>query len=155
VGAREQPARAAPVPSAPATPVPSRPDPIPTVMPALSPRGQIAELSGSLALAAVLAGLLSMLCAALIHTGDLNWIGLLFFATVAICWGVLIPAKFWTTRPSDSWMRRVVMMGMGVLIGAGSLWLNGWTPQSPSLDTTASTWPETAFPNPWLLHATR
>jgi hypothetical protein len=43
---------------------------------------------------------------------------------------VLVPAKLWTARPGgDAWGRRLVLMVLGTLIGAGVLWLNGWTPR--------------------------
>lgn len=154
VGSREQSAPTRPAPSPRVSVPPARPEPIPSVLPAVSFRGQVAELSGSLALAAVLSALLSTLCAALVRSDDLSWIGSLFFITVAISWGVLIPTKFWTVRNGDSWLRRVVMLGMGALIGAGALWLHGWSPRNPTMQSTVSAWDSPGFPNQWL-QATR
>src|SRR5262249_30902362 len=54
-----------------------------------------------------------------------------FFLTVAAAWAILIPAKFWTEsggRRSDSWTRRLVMLGMGALVGLLACWLDGWFP---------------------------
>jgi hypothetical protein len=98
-------------------------------------RAQLAELSGSLALSAVLAGLLSTLWAAVGRIDDLTWIGSLFFLTVAIAWVVLVPAKFWNGRSGDPWSRRVVMMVLGVGIGVCALWLNGWFPYLPASES--------------------
>lgn len=155
VGMREQLVPVRVVPSPKVNVPPPRTEPIPTVLPAVSLRGLIAELSGSLALAAVLAALLSTLCAAFLRTNDLSWIGSLFFITVAISWGVLIPAKFWTGRNGDSLVRRVVMLAMGVLIGAGALWLNGWSPRAPAAKSTVLVWDTNGFQEQWLLDATR
>ena len=52
----------------------------------VTPRGQIAELSGSMALSAVLALFLGILYAALAPAASSTEIGSLFFLTVAICW---------------------------------------------------------------------
>jgi len=116
---------------------PVRPEPILTVQPVVSFRGQLAELSGSLALSTVLAALLSTLWAAVGRINDLTWIGSLFFLTVAVCWAVLIPAKVWNGRAGDGLLRRVVMMFLGVLVGAAALWLNGWAPH-PAASATAA-----------------
>jgi hypothetical protein len=155
VGAREQPAPVRALPAPRVNVPPPKTEPIPLVLPAISLRGQVAELSGSLALAVLLAALLSTLCAAVVRTNDLSWIGALFFLTVAISWGVLIPAKFWTGRNGDSWVRRVVMLGMGVLIGACALWLNGWSPRTPSVGSTVLILDGDHSPEQWLVYATR
>ncbi|MBY0521799.1 MAG: serine/threonine protein kinase [Gemmataceae bacterium] len=106
-------------------------DAIPSVLPAVSFRAQVAELSGSMALAGVLALLLGLLYLAL--SNSFNWqvsslteIGSLFFLTVGISWAVLIPAKLWDGRAGDTWTRRVVMMVLGAAVGAGALWSTGW-----------------------------
>jgi hypothetical protein len=128
-----------PVAQAVPVPVPPRrapkPDPIPNALPAPSFRGQIAELCGSLAMSAVLAGVAAVLWAAL-GQGHLtpNEIGQGFFLTVASCWAVLVPAKVWTNWRGDSWTRRVVMMALGMGIGLGAVWLNGWSSQISMAD---------------------
>jgi hypothetical protein len=37
---------------------------------------------------------------------------------------VLVPAKLWNGRPGDSGYRRIIMMLLGLAIGAGALWLD-------------------------------
>src|SRR5262249_23067173 len=75
-----------------------RPEPPPVVLPPVSLRGQLAELCGSMSLAAVLAVLFSVVWAAMSRSGDLTEIGACFFLTVAVCWAVLVPAKLWAVR---------------------------------------------------------
>ncbi len=109
------------------------PAPIETVLPVVSLRVQAAELCGSLALATVLAAVATTLWAALGH-GKLNHsaIGAEFFLTVATCWAILVPAKFWNNQRGDSWARRIIMTLLGVGVGLGAAWLDGWVPRSPT-----------------------
>jgi hypothetical protein len=126
VNAPVNPARPVYVPPPP-VPVPAieeTPEPPPVV----SVRGQLAELSGSLALSAVLAGLLAILYAALARVHSWTDAGLVMFLTIAVCWAVLIPAKFWNHSKGDPAMRRVIMMILGAIIGAATLWLQGRLP---------------------------
>jgi hypothetical protein len=113
---------------------PERRELIPSVLPAPTYRNQAAELSGSLALATVFSAVSTILCSAVGRIGmeSLNEIGVLFFLTVATCWAVIIPAKFWGYRRGDSWFRRVVMMAIGLGVGVGALWLDGWIPTFPT-----------------------
>jgi hypothetical protein len=132
---RVEPIRPVPVDPPPAPrQQPIRLDDIPAVVPVppVSLRGQLAELSGSLALSAVLAALLATLYAALAHVHNWSEVGLVMFLTVAVCWAVLIPAKFWNGQAGDSWLRRVVMMVLGTAIGGVALWLNGLMPSMSS-----------------------
>ena len=39
-----------------------------------------------------------------------------FLLTVAACWAVLVPSKFWTERRGDAWARRIVMLILGGLV---------------------------------------
>lgn len=119
-------------------------EPIPNVLPAVTLRGQVGELTGSLALSAVFSLLGTTLWAALGHaTGynpevsDLGWI---FLLTVAACWAVLVPAKLWARRRGDSWARRLVMMFLGVLVGLIALWLRGWGPAPSLVGEPAKPW---------------
>jgi hypothetical protein len=109
----------------PARIVPAQP--IPMALPATppSPRARLAELCGSLVMSVVLAVLFCILWAAVLQTNDIQTIGAYFFLTVAGCWAVLIPAKLWTHRVDDSIARRLVLMGLGLLIGLEALWLHG------------------------------
>jgi len=100
-----------------------------TALPAVTFRGQAAELCGSMALAALFAGLASTILAALGGVSELTQVGLGFFITVATCWAILIPAKFWSGQRGDSWGRRFAMMGCGLLVAGLSLWLQGRMPQ--------------------------
>jgi hypothetical protein len=130
-------APAQPVRAEPAVPVratrPPEAIPLPT-LPAVSLRGQIAELSGSMAMSVIFAALATTLMAALGRMREITDIGLLFFLTVSACWAVLVPAKFWTDRRGDSWTRRVVMMVLGAGVGLSALWLEGWTPNLPPVE---------------------
>jgi eukaryotic-like serine/threonine-protein kinase len=115
-----------PVPAKPLVPPPPR-EPIPTVLPAsLAPRVWVAELAGSLAMAAVLALLLCIVWAAVLRTNNHVKIAPYFFLTLASSWAVLVTAKLWGKRVDDSWLRRVTLMCLGVLIGVGALWLEGY-----------------------------
>ena len=91
-------------------------------------RGQVGELSGSMAMAALIALLATVLCAAVFGDGNPILLGSLFFTTVALSWSVLFPAKFWTRPTGEGWGRRLMMMGLGALIGTGTMWLYGWSP---------------------------
>jgi hypothetical protein len=117
----EQPAAAIPRP-APAVPIPLSTHHSPLTTPAL-----IGELCGSLALTALFALLAFILIAQLGSVEELSDIGAGFFVTVATCWAVLIPAKFWNEYRGDSGWRRVAMMALGALVGLGAFWLDGWT----------------------------
>jgi eukaryotic-like serine/threonine-protein kinase len=127
------------LPPAPAAAAPPAHEPIPNVLPAVTPRGQVAELCGSMTLAAILSLLLGVLYAALAKVSSWTEVGSLFFLTVAICWVVLVPAKFWEGKPGDSWYRRSIMMILGAALGLGALWLNGWRPQDTAADWTGQT----------------
>jgi hypothetical protein len=123
-------AQPAPAPAVPPKPRPRpREEEVPTVVPVPTLRGQIGELSGSLALAAVFALLGTTLWASVGQIQQLNDIGTVFFLTVATSWAVLVPGKMWAYRRGDSWRRRLVMMFLGVMIGLGALWVNGWVPR--------------------------
>jgi len=110
-------------------PAAARIDPIPTVLPVHSLRCLAAELCGSLATSALLATLGAILLAPLAH-GEMthNEIAQQVFLTIATCWAVLIPAKFWTVQRGDFWGRRLVMLALGIGVGIGALWLEGWVP---------------------------
>jgi hypothetical protein len=130
-----------------------REDDIPTVLPVPTLRGQLGELAGAMALAAVFALLGTTLWASLTRLqgapgGDwkqgLADAGTVLFVTVAACWAVLIPGKLWAYHKGDSWMRRLVMMFLGVLVGLGALWANGWAPGAVSRAEAPGSWLYTA-----------
>jgi serine/threonine protein kinase len=121
-----------------------RPVPAPPVLsalPVISPRQQVAELCGSMALVPVVAAFFSTLwmsVSSLTVSAKGNVpgtsmvanvgteIGFCFFLTVMICWAVLVPAKIWSGRKGDSGLRRGVMTVLGVAVGLAALWMGGW-----------------------------
>jgi hypothetical protein len=120
IGAAEKPVV---VSEAKASPAASLPQALPA--PAVTWRARVVELCGSMMASVLLALLFAIVGAALLRTNDLVRIGSYFFISVACCWAVLLPSKFWTARVEDSWQRRLVLMVFGVLIGLGTLWLDG------------------------------
>jgi hypothetical protein len=139
-------------------PLPLRrpPDAVPAVIPVpqLSFRGQIGELAGSMFLAVILALLATLPWVSLLG-GNRALLGPLFFVTVAVSWAVLVPTKFWEPHLRGAWLltrqrarksdslpdpvatlpysgdgigRRLCLASLGLLIGLGTLWLNGWNP---------------------------
>ncbi|MFM7148914.1 MAG: hypothetical protein ACKO23_03640, partial [Gemmataceae bacterium] len=117
-------------------------DPIPDALPAITPRQQLLELSWAMFLAVAFAGLAIALWAALrqdsLRHHDWTRLSTPFFLTVAASWAILIPGKFWTERRGDSWTRRIVMMGLGGLVGLLACWLDGWSPGEHLLDTSST-----------------
>ena len=116
-------------------------------------RGRLGELAGSLALAAALALMASVLWGVLAPNSR-QWspaaLGVMFFLTVGLSWGVLVPAKLWENQAGDTWARRIALMLLGVLVGVGALWLSGWLPQWPSTAAGSGSAP-TRPPWPTLL----
>ncbi len=89
-------------------------------------RGQLAELCGSMTLAVLFAALAATLWAAVSRQRHMTELGSLFFLTVLASWAMLLPAKFWTERRTDSWSRRVVYLIIGAMVGLGAVWVDGW-----------------------------
>jgi len=116
-----------PPPPLPPKPV-KPPEPVLTALPAVTFRGQMLELTSSMALSVLFAALATTLWTAVSNgqVRDLNDLGTVFFLTVGACWTILVPGKFWTDRRGDSWSRRVIMMVFGALVGIGACWLDGW-----------------------------
>jgi hypothetical protein len=101
------------------------PQPVLTALPADPPRSRASELTGSMLLAVLFALLGSVLWTALGRGRSPIELGNLFFLTVGASWAVLIPAKFWNGRRGNTWGRRVVMLGLGALVGLQAYWLHG------------------------------
>jgi hypothetical protein len=101
-----------------------------TALPAVTARQQVMELCWSMSVAVAFAALATALWAALRpeHNRDWTRLSTLFFLTVAASWAILIPGKVWTERRGDSWTRRIVMLGLGGLVGLIACWLDGWSP---------------------------
>jgi hypothetical protein len=121
-----RPVETAPVLSTPVRiPAPAH-EAVPTVTlpPAVLPRARVAELCGSLTMAALFSAVACLIWAAIAQVNELAEIGSSFFLTVITCWAVLVPAKIWNGTPGDSGFRRVVMMILGIGVGLGALWLD-------------------------------
>ncbi len=136
VNAAEPIRLAAPVPARPVHPAhPARPAPqarpLLTALPALTRRDLVVELCRALTLTVLFAAVATVLWAALGDTRDFTFLGTVFFLIVGVSWSVLIASQFWPDRRGDSWGRRLVMLVVGALIGAGALWLSGWSPGQP------------------------
>jgi hypothetical protein len=157
VEANDPPVRPVPVEKIPARPIsaavakvvaqPTVKAPLLTALPAMTMRGRIAELSGSLALTALFGGLATALWAALGNLRDVTEVGPLFFLTVAVVWSILLPAKIWTEKKGDSWARRLLMMVLGIGVGVAALWLDGWSPHAPLQGTSAEAGSASVFGN--------
>jgi hypothetical protein len=122
VGRKEvpQPPPVEPKPVEPPPPVPRAPEPAAPTL-----RRRVAELCGSLALAAVLAGLLVVVCGAAAQRTSWQDLGRYFFLTLSACWAVLIPVKLLATPVEDSWKLRVLFLALGLGLGVQTLWLQG------------------------------
>ncbi len=118
--------------------MPTQPEqpPMMTALPATTLRGQLLELTGSMSATVLFAALATTLAAAVAGTRDFAALGTLFFLTVASCWAILVPGKFFTEKRGDAWMRRIVMMVLGGLIGGLSLFLHGWSLNAAMTDPT-------------------
>jgi hypothetical protein len=136
VGSRPVPVPALPVAAPAVVKAVPQPAPVLTALPAYTFRDKLGELSGSMALTTLFAGLAALLWAALCQR-DFSQIGTIFFLTVGTCWAILIPAKFWANRRGDSWVRRIVMMLFGATVGIGALWLDGRIGPTNETETTS------------------
>jgi hypothetical protein len=140
IGAREPPA-ARPVGPPPSSNSNGSPAEVEfTPLPKMSLRGQVGELSGSMALTTVFALVAFTIWAAIGAVADLTEIGQGFFLTVATCWTVLIPAKFWNGHPGDAGLRRAIMLVLGCGLGLGAFWLDGRTLHPGTTDVTPYEW---------------
>ena len=97
------------------------------------------ELSGSMLLTILIAALTLPLWATLGRSDDpadpsgVFTPSTVFFLTVAACWAIMVPAKWWTEERGDPWTRRLIMLGLGGLIGLLSLWLSARWPDVNSV----------------------
>jgi serine/threonine protein kinase len=123
--------------------------PVLTALPVISPRQQVAELCGSMAMVPLVSVLFCTLWMSISSltvsakgtvpgstvVADVGTeIGFCFFLTVMICWAVLVPAKLWSGRKGDSGLRRGVMTVLGVVVGLAALWMGGWLLAPPPGD---------------------
>jgi len=83
---------------------------------------RVADLLGSMLLAAVVATIVTLATAAV--TAALSWqvrpevFAFFLLVSIAGAWAVLVPAKFWEGTDGDGVIRRLVMMTLGVALGA-------------------------------------
>ena len=88
------------------------------VLLAKSPRDQIADLLGSLLLAAVVTAALCVVMAVLLPSqpqwNQLVWLGIV--ATLG-AWGVIVPSKLWETRDGEPMLRRFTLLLIGLGVG--------------------------------------
>lgn len=90
-----------------------------------SPVERAADLLGSMLLAAVVAGIMTLVTATL--TAALSWevplevFAFIFLVSVLGSWAVLVPSKFWEGTEGDGVVRRLVMMTLGIAVG-GFAW---------------------------------
>lgn len=110
---------------------PGQPEPLRDALPAITTRQQLMELSWSMVVVVAFAALATALYAALRHehyrSSDWTRLSSLFFLSTAASWAILIPAKFWTERKGDGWSRRLIMLGLGGMVGLLACWLDGWS----------------------------
>jgi hypothetical protein len=135
-----------------AVPVRQGGEPVLTALPAVTPRGRVVELCGSMVLAVIFTALATVLWAAVGPRQPVTDLSRILFLVVMVSWAVLVPAKFWPERRGDSWTRRVVMMLLGGLIGLSAWWLDGWTPGAAGDGETSGLLSE-VMPGPGLKEA--
>lgn len=120
-------------------PAPAAPDPLGSsgspgskladtvVEPIAAPRlaRTVAELAGSLLLAACIAGALGLAWEVVVQPGNNSAVLEFFALATASAWCVLIPAKAWPQPGDDSWLRRLLMTILGLALGIAAVWLEG------------------------------
>jgi hypothetical protein len=88
-------------------------------------RTRVGQACAALVLAAGLACVLTLLWATVTRNREWADVAKYFFLAVSCSWAVLIPAAFWTNSVEESWKRRAVLLGAGVLVGLEALWIDG------------------------------
>jgi hypothetical protein len=93
-------------------------DPSPASLTVKTPREQLADLAGSMILAAGISALMSLVVV-LLRGGDVAKEQFAWLLTVSALgsWAVLIPAKFWERSAGDQTLRRVCMLVVGLAVG--------------------------------------
>lgn len=130
-----------PVALAPVQPLPALRKDLPVTAPlpsAETPRPAGADLSGSLLFAALLAALFSLIWTAALGDSDWQSLARLYFLTTAGAWAVLTVNKRLTERKDESTSRRLVFLGVGLVLGSLALWLDGYRVPGPWNETPAS-----------------
>jgi len=88
-------------------------------------RTRLAEATSAMLLSAVLSVIASVIAAGIMRLHKLEECALLTATTLAGCWAVIVPAKFWEGRAGDAVTRRLVMAALGLGVGMGSMYLDG------------------------------
>ena len=117
-----------PIPIPESVPGEARPDAPTTILDkGLRPvRTRVGQACAALVLAAGLACVLTLLWATVTRNREWAEVASYFFLTVSCSWAVLVPASFWGNAVEESWSRRVVLLGLGLLVGLEALWLDGY-----------------------------
>lgn len=97
-----------------------------TVETAPTLRERLAQLSGSLLLANLLAAGAALFLMFLLKKSDPAEVAPIFFLTCLGAAAVLVPARWWPSAVDESWNRRLVLMGCGLALGLFGLWLDGF-----------------------------
>lgn len=90
------------------------------------PRQLLAELSGSLLLATFLAAVFAFVLGVLFYKEDWPRLVPVFFLATLASAAVVVPAKFWLEPADDSWSRRLVLMGLGLVLAVAAVWFDGF-----------------------------
>jgi len=99
------------------------------------PVERLADLLGSMLLAAVVATIMTLVVGAI--TAALSWqipvevFAFILLVSLAGAWAVLVPSKFWEGTDGDSMVRRLVMMTAGIALGALAFGAMQWLCVSP------------------------
>jgi len=101
-------------------------------------RSRVAEACSALVLAAGLACVLALMWASVTRSRDWADVAKYFFLAVSCSWAVLVPAIWWTTSVDESWKRRAVLLGLGLLVGVEALWLDGYLVPGLFLESQAT-----------------
>src|SRR5207253_10112880 len=87
---------------------------------------RLAEGTRTLLAATGLAAVSACILAVLLTPGDWQELAPVFFLTTLGCAAVLVPAQCWTRPAEESWPRRLLFMGLGLVVGLAALWFDGY-----------------------------
>jgi hypothetical protein len=86
------------------------------------PYQRLADVSGKLLLATLLAGVSTYFLSAMFK----QKLAPVFFLTTLSSSAVLLATRLWTRPVEESWPRRLVFMGLGLVIGLTGMWFDGF-----------------------------
>jgi hypothetical protein len=92
------------------------------------------DLSRSLLLALLLAGVFTFSWAILTHQSDWQGMPSAFFLAAACSWAALVPTRLWRRPTEESGVMRLSLLGVGLVIGLLALWLDGYQLPLPWTD---------------------